>query len=155
MFLAYKALVEKQYGHQIIMLKSNNGGEYVNNKFTTFCTKLGIQQQHIVPYTPQQNGVAERKNHTLKEMANCMIQSTGLILQFWVETINCSNYIINRTHTKFLQCITPEEAWSKIKPDVSHFRVFGSEAWTHILDENIKHCNLKVKSAYLLDILKI
>ena len=62
MFLAYKALVEKQSGmNQIIKLRFDNGGEYVNNKFTTFyteqgitfCTEQGIQQQHIVPYTPQ------------------------------------------------------------------------------------------------------
>ena len=58
------------------------GGEYVNNKFTAFCTEQGIQQQHIVPYTPQQNGVDERKNCTLKEMANCMIHSKGISLQF-------------------------------------------------------------------------
>ena len=64
MFLAYKALVEKQSGHQIIKLRSDNGGEYVNNKFTTFYTKQRIQQQHTVPYTPQQNGVAEWKNRT-------------------------------------------------------------------------------------------
>ena len=73
MFLAYKALVEKQSGHQIIKLRSENGGEYVIKNFTTFCTEQGIQQQHTIPYTPQQNGVAERKNHTLKEMANYMI----------------------------------------------------------------------------------
>ena len=58
MLLAYKALVEKKYGHQIIKLRSDNGEEYVN-KFTTFYTEQGIQQQHTVPYTPQQNGVAE------------------------------------------------------------------------------------------------
>ena len=46
------------------MRLQHNGGEYVNNKFTTFCTKQGIQQQHTIPYTPQQNGVAERKNRT-------------------------------------------------------------------------------------------
>ena len=66
MFLAYKALVEKQSGHQIIKLGSDNGGEYVNNKFTIFCTEQRIQQHHTVSYTPQQNGVAEQKNHTLK-----------------------------------------------------------------------------------------
>ena len=65
MFLAYKALVEKQSSHQIIKLRSDNGGEYVN-KFTTFCTEQGIQQHHTIPYTPQQNGVVERKNCTLK-----------------------------------------------------------------------------------------
>ena len=83
MFLAYKALVEKQSGHKIIKLRSNNGGEYVNNKFTTFYTKKGIQQQHTVSYTPQQNGVAEWKSRTLKEMANCMIQYKRLSLQYW------------------------------------------------------------------------
>ena len=128
-FLAYKALVEKQYGHQIIKLRSDNGGEYVNKNFTTFCT---------VPYTPQQNGVAEGKNHTLKEMANCMIQSKGLSFQYWAKAINCANYIFNRTPTKFLQGITPEEAWSKIKPNISHFCVFGCEAWAHISDEKQK-----------------
>ena len=59
---------------------------------------------------PQQNGVAERKNHTLKEMANCMLQSKGLGLNFCVEAINCVNYIVNHTPTKVLKNITPEEA---------------------------------------------
>ena len=54
-----------------------------------------------------------------------MIQSKGLSLQYWDEAINCANYIVNRTPAKVLQDITPKEAWSKIKPDVSHFRVFG------------------------------
>ena len=69
-------------------------------------------------------------------MASCMIQSKGLSLQYWAEAINCEKfYIVNRTPTKVLQGITPEEAWSKIKLDVSHFRVFGSEEWAHIPDE--------------------
>ena len=67
-FLAYKALVEKQYGHQIQRLRTNNGGGYVENICTSYFTTQGIQMQHTVPYTPQQNGVAERKNRTLKEM---------------------------------------------------------------------------------------
>jgi hypothetical protein len=81
-FLAYKDLVEKQYGHQIQKLRTNNGGEYVNNNFTSYCTTHGIQMQHTVLYTPQQNGVAERKNRTLKEMYNCMIQSKGSSLKY-------------------------------------------------------------------------
>ena len=116
----------------------------MEGKIITFCTEQGIQMQHTVPYTPQQNGVAERKNHTLKEMANCVLQSKGLSLCFWEEAINCANYIVNRTPTKVLKNITLEEAWSSIKPDVSHFRVFGSEAWAHIPDE--KHKSLEPKS---------
>jgi hypothetical protein len=65
-FLSYKALVEKKSEHQIQRLRMDNGGEYVNYNFTSYYTTQGIQMQHIVPYTPQQNGVAERKNHTLK-----------------------------------------------------------------------------------------
>ena len=79
----------------------------------------------------------------------------GLSLQYWAEAINCVNYIVNRTPTKFLQGITLEEAWSKIKPDVSHFRVFGCEAWDHISDEKWKALHSKLKSAYLWDIQKI
>ena len=94
--------------------------------------------QHIVSYTPQQNGVAERKNRTLKEMANCMIQSKGLSLMYWAKDINYSNYIVNHTPTKALKNITPEEAWTKIIPYVSHFCVFGSIAWAHIPDEKME-----------------
>ena len=54
-------LVDKQYGHQLQRLRKYNGGEYVNNNFTSYCTTQGIQMQHIVPYTPQQNGVVERR----------------------------------------------------------------------------------------------
>jgi hypothetical protein len=137
-FLAYKALVEKYFGHQIQRLRTDNGGEYVNNNVTSYCIIEGIQMQHIVPYTPQQNGVAQRKNHALKEMTNCMIQSKGLSLKYWVEAINCANYIVNHTPTKALKNITLEEAWTKSKLDVSHFRVFGNIACAHIPDEKRK-----------------
>jgi hypothetical protein len=155
-FLAYKALVENQSEHQIQRLRIDNGGKYVNKNFTSYCTTQGIQMQHIVPYTPQQNGVVERKNRTLKEMENCMIQSKGLSLKYWVEAINCANYIVNRTPTKALTNITPKESWTKIKPDVSHLRVFGSIAWAHILDEKRKALHPKSeKCIYSLVILKM
>jgi transposase InsO family protein len=102
-FLAYKALVEKQYGNQLQRLITYNGGKYVNNNFTSYCTTHGIQMQHIVPYTPQQNCVAERKNHTLKEMANCMIQSKGSSINYLAEAINYANCIVNHTPTKALK----------------------------------------------------
>jgi hypothetical protein len=66
--------------------------------------------QHTIPYRPQKNGVVERKNRTLKEMANCMIKSRGLNLKYWADTINCANYIVNCTPTKALKNITLEEA---------------------------------------------
>ena len=100
--------------------------------------------QHIFSYTPLQNGVAKRKNHTLKEMEDCMIQSKRLSPHFQDTAINCANYILNNTPTKALKNITPKEACSLIKLDVSHFCVFGSEAWAHIPNE--KHKALEPKS---------
>jgi hypothetical protein len=136
--LAYKALVEKQFGHQIQRLRTYNRGKYGTNNFTIYCTAQRIQMQHIVPYTPQQNGVDERNNCTLKEMASCMIQYKGLSLKYWEKSINCANYIVNHTPTKALKNITLEEAWTKLKPNVSHFRVFVSVVWAHIPHEKRK-----------------
>jgi hypothetical protein len=109
----------------------------------------------IVPYTPEQNGVAERRNHKLKETTNCMIQSKGLSLKYWAEAINCANYIVNHTPTKFLKNITLEEAWTKIKPDVSHFREFGSIAWAHIPDEKRKVLQPKSEKCIFVSYLKM
>jgi hypothetical protein len=88
-------------------------------------------------------------------MANCMIQSKQLSPHFWAEAINCVNYIVNHTPTKALKNITPEEAWSKIKPDISHFHVFGSKAWAHIPDEKRKTLQPKSDKCILLDTLKM
>ena len=77
-------------------------------------------------------------------MANCMLQSKGLSLNFWEEAINCANYIVNHTPTNVLRNINPEEVWISIRPNVSHFHVFGSEAWAHILDA--KHKAFEPKS---------
>ena len=74
-FKTFKAFVEKQSSYSIKKLRTDNGGEYVNKAFMEFCKAQGIHRQHAVPYTPQQNGVTERKKRTLKEMANYMIQS--------------------------------------------------------------------------------
>ena len=111
--------------------------------------------QHIVPYTPQQNGVDERKNCTLKEMANYMIQSKGLSLKDWVEAINYENYIVNSTPTKALKNITPKQYWAKIKPDVSHFCVFGSIARAHIPDEKRKALQPKSEKCIFVGFLKM
>ena len=100
--------------------------------------------QHTISYTSQQNGVVERKNRTLKEMDNYMLHLKGLILHFWKEAINYANYIVNHTPIKVLKNITLEAAWISIKPEVSQFRVFGSEAWAHIPNE--KHKALEPKS---------
>lgn len=142
-FRIFKTYVEKRSGCSIQWICTDNGGEYVNQAFRDFCTKHGLQQQFTVPYTPQQNGVAEHKNRTLWEMMNCMIQSKSMDSSFWAEAVNCANYIQNRMSHKAIRHMTPEEAWSHDKPDVSFFWVFGSEAWAFIPDAQRKSMERK------------
>ena len=61
--------------------------------FIQYCKDAGIQMQHSIPYTPQQNFVAKRKNRSLKEMATCMMEAKTLPPNFWVEAIKCASYI--------------------------------------------------------------
>eukprot|EP00253_Pinus_taeda_P028539 PITA_28539 len=112
--------------------------------------------QDIVPYTSQQNGVVEGKNHTLKEMANCMLQYKGLSLNFLVEVINCENYIVNRTLTKVLKNITREEAWSSIKPDsedVKGYRLIALKSKNSIIRRDVRFSeNISAYGTSLADV---
>ena len=78
LFKVFKALVENQSGRKIKALRYDNGGEYVNSEFINYCADVVIQMQHSIPYTPQQNGVAERNNRSLKEMETCMMDAKTL-----------------------------------------------------------------------------
>ncbi|GJY32971.1 pol polyprotein [Tanacetum coccineum] len=75
-FILYKNEVENQLNKKIKVIRSNRGGEYVSS-FAEFCSQHGIRHELTALYSPQQNGIAERKNHTLKEMANAMLRSSG------------------------------------------------------------------------------
>ena len=79
----WKVLVENQSGNKIKILHTDNAKEYVDNNLQYLCEECGIQIQHSVPYTPQQNGVAERKNKALKEMATCMTNDKDLSTKLW------------------------------------------------------------------------
>ena len=84
-FKAYKAEVENQLGKKVKVLRSNRGGEYESLSLSKFCEVNGIIHQTTAPYTLQQNGVAERKNRTLKDMVNCMLNSSSLPHNLWGE----------------------------------------------------------------------
>lgn len=135
-FKKYKALVETQSGSKIKMLRSDGGGEFTSSEFSEFCHQQGIERQITAPYTPQQNGVAERKNRSLVEMARTMIVDQGLPHKFWAEAVYTSVYLQNRLPTKAIEDdITPIEKWSDHKPAIDHLKIFGSLCFVHVPKE--------------------
>jgi len=77
-FKIFKAFVERQSGRLIKMVRSDGGGEYKSNEFKRHCEELGLQHNITYPYTPQHNGVAERKNRTIMDMARSMLKAKGM-----------------------------------------------------------------------------
>ena len=82
--------------------------------------------------TPEKNGIVERKNYTIMEMARSMLKSKNLPNSFWGVTVVTIVYILNQIPKKVLQTITPKEAWSGHKPSIAHFHVFGFSAYVHV-----------------------
>ncbi|WVZ64034.1 hypothetical protein U9M48_013613 [Paspalum notatum var. saurae] len=76
-------------------IRSDNGGEFRNSRFENFCRDLGLEHQFSSPYTPPQNGVVERKNRTLVEMARTMLDEHRTPRRFWAEAVNTACYIAN------------------------------------------------------------
>ncbi|RZC09022.1 Retrovirus-related Pol polyprotein from transposon RE1 [Glycine soja] len=133
-FKKFKALAENQSGKRIKVLRSDRGKEYTSREFERFCEDEDIERQLIVAYSPQQNGVSERKNRTVMEMARLMLKEKGLPNTFWAKAVYTAVYILNRYPTKSVKDKTPIEAWNGKKPSAKHLRVFGSICYIHIPD---------------------
>lgn len=133
-FKKFKVLVEKQASEVIKVLRTDGGGEYTSDEFKKYYESEGMLHEITPPYTPQHNGTAERKNRTIMNMTRSMLKSKNLPKFLWGEAVSTAVYILNRCPTKRLDGITPEEAWTGSRPNVSHFKVFGSICNRHIPD---------------------
>ena len=96
-----------------------------------FCENLGIKHEFSAPKTPQQNGVAERKNRVLLDMATVMMNSRNIAKNLWAEAVNTACHIIHRVYLRAGLDKTPYELWNGKVPNIKYFRVFGSKC--HIL----------------------
>lgn len=131
-FKEYQTLVEKQTGKLIKKIRSDNGTEYVNTAFEEYLKSKGIEHQLTVRYTPEQNGVAERTNRTIVEMARCLIHEAKADERMWAEAVNTAVYLKNRSPHKAVMNSTPEEKWSGEKPNLKYLRVWGCIVQAHI-----------------------
>jgi transposase InsO family protein len=134
-FKEFNALVEKQSGLSIKILRSDGGGEYKSNALLEYWRHHGINKKFTTRYTPQQNGVVERKNHTIMEMARSKLSGKNLSNEYWAEVVAFAVYILNRIPTNIVRDMIPQQAWSGKHHSVSHFKVFGCIAYAHVPKE--------------------
>ncbi|GAA0173869.1 hypothetical protein LIER_41612 [Lithospermum erythrorhizon] len=109
-FKEFKEMVEKESGQYLKILRSDRGEEYTSNLFKSLCKTHGINHQLTTSYTPQQNGVVERKNRTILDMTRSMIKEKYMPRTFWAKAILCAFYLLNRCPTKSVKYKTPNEA---------------------------------------------
>ena len=129
-FKEFLAEAEKQLGKSLKTLRSDRGGEYLDNEFEDYLLEHGIVSQLTAPGTPQQNGVAERRNRTLLDMVRSMMSYSSLPQIFWGYALQTAIYILNVVPSKSVPK-TPLELWNGQKPVLHHFRIWGCPA--HVL----------------------
>lgn len=144
-FQEFCVFVENQTERKIKVLRTDNGGEYCNDQLKKFLKSRGIKHELTVPYTPQQNGVAERYNRSIMEKVRSMLVESNSQKQMWAEAANTAVYLLNRSPTKKVKDATPEEKWTGSKIDLSHLRVFGCRGYVHIPDKIRKKLDEKSK----------
>jgi hypothetical protein len=103
--------------------------------FLKYCRKKGIKRDFINSYSSQHNGVAERKNRTIVEMARRMLKTKYIRNEFWSEEVNTTFYTLNRCPTREILNLNPEEAWPGYKPSVAQLKVCGCTAYAHVPKE--------------------
>ncbi|GJY48603.1 putative ribonuclease H-like domain-containing protein [Tanacetum coccineum] len=117
--------IENQLNHRVKIIRSDNGTEFKNRDMLEFCGNKGIKQEYSNARTPQQNGVAERKNRTLIEAARTMLADSLLPTTFWAEAVSTACYVLNRVRVTKPQNKTPYELLFGQKPIISYIRPFG------------------------------
>ena len=131
-FKSFCAEINTQFNASIQTLRSDNAPEYFSTQFTEFLSSHGILHQSSCAYTPQQNGVAERKNRHLIETARTLLLHHHVPARFWADSILTACYLINRMPSSVLQHKIPHTILFPDQPlYVLPLRVFGCTCFVH------------------------
>jgi len=143
--------IETQYDKKVKNIITDNGGEFVNKSMRDWAAKKGIKLDETTSYTPEQNGIAERKNRTLAEMVKCLLADSKLDkTKYWKLALANAVYIRNRSPGKRSgKEMTPYEMLTGQKPNLKHLRRFGETCYAHVpkqkrgkLEENAIQCRI-------------
>lgn len=149
-FRDFERLVFNRFGRGIRTVRSDNRTEFRNIKMSDYMRSRGITLETSAPYIHEQNGRAEREMRTIVESARTMLTAKNLPTQLWAEATNTAVYILNRCVSSQTNNTTPFELWYKRKPELSHIRIFGSDAYAHIPKEHRKKWDPKSKKLILI-----
>jgi hypothetical protein len=132
-FAKFCKKVQYEIGCTITNIRSDRGREFDNHDIEKYCNDHGFTHNFSAPRTPQQNGVVERKNRSLQEMARTMMNEYNLPKYFWAEAVNTACYVINRVVIRSKLKKTPYELWIGRSLNIGYFKVFGCRCF--ILNE--------------------
>lgn len=152
MFKIFKAYVEKEVGAFITCLRTDRGGEFTSNEFEEFFKDQGICRKLTVAYTPQQNGVTERKNRTVMNAVRAVLNERQVPRVFWPEDVRWCVHVQNRSPTSAVDHRTPEEAWTCVRSRVDYFQIFGCVAHAHVPDQKRSKLDDKSKRCVILGV---
>ena len=113
--------LQYEKGVPIIKIRSDHGKQFENARFESFCEKNGIKKEFSAPKTPQQNGVVERKNRVIQEMARVVLLNKQIPQMFWRVSVTLAIEYSSERDTY--------EIWNGKKPKVKYFRVFGRNCY--------------------------
>ena len=130
-FKRFAKRAQNEFETPIKKIRSDNGTEFKNTNIEDYCDEIGIKHELSATYTPQQNGIVERKNRTLIEMSRTMLDEYGTSDRFWAEAINTSCHAINRLYLHRLLKKTSYELLVGRRPNISYFRVFGCKCYIY------------------------
>jgi hypothetical protein len=122
-------MVQNEFDAKVKKIRSNNDTEFKITQVEDYVDEEGNKHDFLVPYTPHQNGLTERKNRTLIEMERTMLDEYKTSNQFWVKAVNTTCHATNRLYLHKLLKKTSYELLIGNKPSVSYFRVFGSKCY--------------------------
>ena len=157
-FKIFRTEVEKRLGKVIKVVRSDRGGEYygkhgdvgqLKGPFTKYLEDSGIVAQFTMPGSPEQNGVAERRNRTLMEMVRSMISRTNLPCFLWGEALKTALYILNCVPTKAVP-LTPFELWTGRKPSLNHLKVLGCPAEVKLYNPTLSKLDSRTTRCYFV-----
>ena len=133
-FQEFKMMIEEEVGVKICCLRSDNGGEYTSDEFNQYLHEYRIRRQFTCANTPQQNGVAERKNRQLAEICRSVLHAKNVLRKFWVEAMQTAAHVINKLPQPRLGFVSPFEIQWDMKPTISCFQVFGCVCYVFVPD---------------------